>query len=368
MEPLTPNRSFTRDLVLVCLGLKLLLLFVGFMAAEVRLDRPFRDLEAVLGVWHQWDSKHYFDIAENGYGASGDLTTLAWPPLFSLLIRGAAGLTGSLASGGVLLATILSFLPALLLFRLARLDLDGDDSFRACLILLLFPTAFFIHIAYTEALFLTTVLSAFLAARRGDWKAVAVWGLFAGLTRINAFVLAPALLVEAWGTSSIGRGRRVLASLSVGLGIAIYLLINHVVAGDPFAFLGLHKDISYRGFAWPWQGAIDVFRLANAGGADSMMNGVLQAALIPLMAIACAAAALKQRLSYAVWVIGNTLLFTAQGFWVSVPRLALVLFPAFIWLAPHLGTRPVLSTLWFAGSTLLLSFLAGQFAQGWWVS
>jgi hypothetical protein len=99
-----------------------------------------------------------------------------------------------------------------------------------------------------------------------------------------------------------------------------------------------------------------------------MMNGLLQAAFIPMMLIGCVAAALKQRLSYAVWVIGNTLVFTAQEFWISVPRLVLVLFPVFIWFAPRLGASPVLATLWFAGSTLLLSFLAGQFAQGWWVS
>ena len=368
MEPLIPKRSFVRDLVLICLGLKVLLLVLGAMAAEVRLDRPFRDLDAVLGVWNQWDTKHYFDLAENGYRPPGDSTTLVLPPLLSLLIRGASRFTGSFMSGGVAVATILSFLPGLLLFKLARLDVDEENAFRAALLLLLFPTAFYLHIVYTEALFLTTVLGAFLAARRGDWKAVAVWGVFAGLTRINAFVLAPALFVEAWGTSSSGRALRVLASLSVGIGIAIYLAINYAVAGDPFAFMRLQHDAFYRSFAWPWEGTLEVFRLASHGGADSMTNGMLQAAFIPMMLIASAAAAMKQRLSYAIWVIGNTLVFTAQEFWISVPRLVLVLFPAFIWLAPRLAASPVQSTLWFAGSTLLLSFLAGQFAQGWWVS
>lgn len=368
MEPLIPKRSSVRDLLLICLGLKLLLMALGVMVAEVRLDRPFRDLDAVLGVWHQWDSKHYFDLAENGYRPPGDSTTLVLPPLLSLLIRGASRFAGSFMSGGVLVATILSFLPCLLLFRLARLDLDEENSFRAALVLLLFPTAFYLHIVYTEALFLTTVMGAFLAARRGDWRAVAIWGFFAGLTRINAFVLAPALLVEAWGSSSGGRALRVFASLSVGAGIAIYLAINYAVAGDPLAFMRLQHDAFYRSFAWPWEGGLALFRLASRGGADSMMGGVLQAAFIPMMVIAGVAAAMKQRASYAIWVIGNVLVFTAQGFWISVPRLVLVLFPAFIWLAPRLGGSPVFSTLWFAGSTLLLSFLAGQFAQGWWVS
>ena len=235
------------------------------------------------------------------------------------------------------------------------------------LILLLFPTGFFLHIVYTEGLFLTLVLGTFLSARRGNWDAVAVLGMLSGLTRLNAFVLGPALLVEAWGASSRGRGLRILSALTVGVGIGGYLAINYFIAGDPFAFVAVQERSFYRTFAWPWQGATAALALAVSGSPNSMMNGVLPSICIPLLLIACIASAVKQRLSYAIWMIGNTLVFTAQGFWISLPRLALVLFPAFIWLAPRTA-RPVFGTLWFAASTLLMSFLAGQFAQGRWVS
>jgi hypothetical protein len=235
------------------------------------------------------------------------------------------------------------------------------------LVLLLFPTSFFLHIVYTEGLFLTTILAAFLAARRGHWKTVAVFGLLAGLTRINAFILAPALLIEAWRGSPRGRIGRIAASLSVSLGIAVFLLINYQTAGDPFAFMTVQRNAFYRTFAWPWEGAWAAWKLGEAGGSNSMMNGVLQTLCIPLLLIACGASILKQRASYAIWTVGNVLVFTAQGFWLSLPRLALVLFPAFIWLAPKTA-RPVFGTLWFAASTMLLGILAGQFAIGWWVS
>ena len=360
-------RPWVRESLLICLGLKTLLLFLGVVVAEVRLDRPFRTTDEILMVWHQWDSRHYFDIAANGYKAPGEGTTLVLPPLLPMLIRAAAWITGSLGGGGVLVATLISFLPGLLMYQLARCDLDEEDSFRAMLVLLLFPSSFFIHIVYTEGLFLTTVLGAFLAARRRNWRAMAVFGVLAGLTRINAFVLAPALLFEAWGTSSKGRLPRVLASLTVGLGIAVYLWINYATAGDPLAFLIVQKVSFYRTFAWPWQGAMSVWELAASGGSNSMMNGVLQVICIPLLLAACVIGVIRQRPSYAIWTVGQVLIFTAQGFWLSLPRLALVLFPAFIWLAPRTA-RPVFGTLWFAASTLFLSFLAGQFAQGWWVS
>jgi Gpi18-like mannosyltransferase len=356
-----------RDSLLICLGLKLLLLFLGVVVSEVRLDQPFRTEDRIFAVWHQWDSRHYFDIAANGYKTPDEGTTLVLPPLLPLLIRAGAWVTGSWSTGGVLVVTLISFLPGLLLYQLARCDLGEEDAFRAMLALLLFPTGFFMHIVYTEGLFLTTVLGAFLSARRGNWRAVAIFGVLAGLTRINAFVLAPALLVEAWGNSRIGRVPRLLASLTVFLGVAIYLWINHAVAGDPFAFLTVQNDSFYRTFAWPWRGAMNLWDLAGPGGSNSMMNGVLQVICLPLLLAACVIAVVRQRPSYAIWTIGQVLIFTAQGFVLSLPRLALVLFPAFIWLGPRTA-GPVFGTLWFAASVLFLSFLAGQFAQGWWVS
>lgn len=361
------SRRSWRDLLLICLGLKCLLFSLGVVVAEIRFNQPVRTLEWSFGIWHRWDSLHYLDIARNGYGPPETSTTLVLPPLLPLLIRAAGALTGSLMVGAVLVATLISFLPALLLFELARCDLNEEDAFRASLVLLLFPTSFFLHIVYTEGLFLTVVQAAFLAARRGRFGVVALFGLLAGLTRINAFVLVPALLVEAWAGPPGRRPIRLMASLSVGLGILVYLGINYATTGDPFAFLLVQKQSFYRTFAWPWQGAAKVWTLAGAGGTNSMMNGVLQTISIPLLLFVCVVSALRQRLSYAIWTIGNTLVFTAQDFWLSLPRLALVLFPAFIWLAPRTRDR-VWGTLWFAASILFLSFFAGQFAQGWWVS
>jgi Gpi18-like mannosyltransferase len=361
------SRAWVRESLLICLGLKVMLLFLGAVVAEVRLDRPFRTADQIFGIWHQWDSKHYYDIAANGYRKPNEGTTLVLPPLLPMLIRVGGWFTGSLMSGGVLMATLISFLPGLLMYQLARCDLGEEDAFRAMLILFLFPSAFFIHIVYTEGLFLATSLGAFLSARRGNWRAAAIFGVLAGLTRINAFILAPALLFEAWGDSTKGRFPRILAAFSVFIGVAVYLWINYATAGDPLAFVTVQRNSFYRTFAWPWQGAMSVWLLAKAGGSNSMMNGVIQLLCIPLLLAACVIAALRQRPSYAIWTIGQVLVFTAQGFWLSLPRLALVLFPAFIWLAPRTA-RPVFGTLWFATSTVFLSFLAAQFAQGWWVS
>jgi len=350
----------------VCLGLKLLVFMIGIVAAEARLDRPFREIDDAIALWNQWDSKHYLEIAASGYAPPKESVNLVFPPLLPVLIRSAGAFFHSVETGAVVVVTLLSFIPGILLYRLARLDLDEDTAFRAALLLLVFPTGFFLHIVYTEGLFLSTVLAAFLAAREGRWRDAALFGALAGVTRINAFLLAPALIFEAWGPSSRGRASRVLAACFVGVGTATYLVLNYSVAGDPLAFIAIQREAFYRTFAAPWEGAWNVWKLARGGGTDSMLNGVIQGACIPLLIVACVAS-LRQRASYAVWTIGNVLLFASQSFWISVPRLSLALFPLFIWLACRTGGR-VIGSLWFAASVSFFSFFAGQFAQGWWVS
>ena len=80
---------------------------------------------------------------------------------------------------------------------------------RAAWFLLIFPTAYFLHIGYTEALFMALVLGSFLAARTERWWLAGLLGGLAALTRVNGLVLMPALPAEAltqWFTIRRGSG------------------------------------------------------------------------------------------------------------------------------------------------------------------
>jgi len=88
--PRPASRVWWRDLLLIWFGIKCLLFFLGVFVAEVRLDRPFRGVQASFGLWHRWDALHYFAIADRGFDAPETSPTLSWPPLLSWLIRVAA--------------------------------------------------------------------------------------------------------------------------------------------------------------------------------------------------------------------------------------------------------------------------------------
>ncbi len=114
---------------------------------------------------------------------------------------------------------------------------------RAAWFLLIFPTAYFLHIGYTEALFMALVLGSFLAARTERWWLAGLLGGLAALTRVNGLVLIPALAAEAltqWLHRPPEERRLRVEWLAIGLvavGFGGYLALNQAIYGDALTFL-----------------------------------------------------------------------------------------------------------------------------------
>ncbi len=103
-----------------------------------------------------------------------------------------------------------------MLYRLVAVDLGERVGRWSAILLLVFPTAYFLHIGYTESLFLALAFGSLWMGRSGRWWDAGVLGALAALTRINGLVLIPALAVEAW--LQWRRDRRVRTSwLGIGL-------------------------------------------------------------------------------------------------------------------------------------------------------
>jgi len=79
---------------------------------------------------------------------------------------------------------VASMFVAPLLYRLVRHDEDASVALRSAWFLLIFPTAYFLHIGYTEALFMALVLGSFLAARTERWWLAGLIGGLAALALI----------------------------------------------------------------------------------------------------------------------------------------------------------------------------------------
>ena len=350
------------ETALLVLVLKGLVLFLAVLSVGTLFDQ----YETWSTLWNRWDASHYLSLAENGYTGTGEgRFSIVFYPLYPWLVRAVAFACRSYFGAALLVSGAASVCAALLLRRLVELDHPEKVARLAVWFLLIFPTAYFLHIGYTESLFLALVLGCLLAARRQSWALAGTLGALACLTRVNGLLLVPTLLVEAWLQYRVTRriNWRWLWIGVTGLGFLAYLFLNYRVTGDPFAFSPIMEEHWYKKVMPPWVGIRDVW-LRIPG--FNLTEGLLEFVFIVFSFLCTVWCWIKLRPSYAVWMTLNWLLLTSTTYVVSVPRYCLTLFPIFIIFARFAAARPLAGRIMTALSLLLLALFAMKFAHGTW--
>ena len=344
------------------LALKTLLLVFAVQTFAVASE----DYSGPLKIWVRWDGVHYMELAEEGYsGAGKERVRLAFFPLYPWLVRAVAVITRDALVSAFIVSGIASIIAAILLRRLAELDESAAIARGAVWFFAIFPTAYFLHISYTESLFIAFALGSILAARLDRWVLAGLLGGCAALTRINGLFLLPVLALEAL---LLWRARRRfdprwLWSVAVGFGFLGYLGLNYHVAGDPFAFSSIQQQHWYKRLTPPWVGVREVW--LRVGGLNAM-EGLHEFVFIILTLGVTIWAWVKMRASYAAWMTCNWLLFACTNFIISVPRYTLVFFPIFILIARLCTPRPLLYGIVSATSLMFMALYVQRFVHGLW--
>ncbi|HLE58902.1 MAG TPA: mannosyltransferase family protein [Candidatus Limnocylindria bacterium] len=376
------------------LAVKLATLLYGVIAYGLVSEGSVGSFSGVLGLWNHWDTPHYLDVANWGYLAADpsvpgavepdacyrptfsktcDLDLfIVFYPLYPWLTAAAKFVLGDVLLSAFVVSGIASLFVAPLLYRLVRIETDPGVAGRAAIFALIFPTAYFLHIGYTEALFMALVLGSFLAARTDRWWLAGLLGGLAALTRVNGLILVPALAAEA-ATQWFGRPpaeRRVRPEwLAIGLvlvGFGVYLGVNQAVYGEPFAFLRIQDVHWFKSLAPPWEGIAGVFGwLGNENPETRLMIGWMELLFIGIGLVGTVVVAMRFRPSWFVWMAGNWLLFVSTSFVLSVPRYALTLFPIYAAMAV-LSRRWQVAVALGAVSLIGYGFFAMKFANGGW--
>lgn len=354
------------------LAVKALVLLYGVQAYVVWKNERFGSFYDWLTIWNRWDAPHYLDLARAGYVAGGvEARWIVFYPLYPWLVRAAALVLRDELLSAFFVSGVASVAAGVLLYKLARADGEPEEVARASVFYLLaFPTSYFLHIGYTESLFIALAVGAFLAARARCWWAAGLLGGLAAMSRVNGLLLLPALAFEAWDEYR-GEGRRARAEwlwlLLVGAGFGVYLLINWWVFGEPLKFLNVQGEHWFKTLTWPWVGVGEAWNsIWGRAPSEAQMVGWQEFFFVLLGLGLTAWAWARLRASYAVWMTCNWLLWTSTKFVLSVPRYTLVLFPAFILLARLRVSRPVWGAAVAVWSLLMLALFAARFAQGYW--
>jgi hypothetical protein len=303
----------------------------------------------------RFDSGWYFGIAREGYAfVDGGRSNLAFFPTYPMsmgyLGYWMGGGTANYYYAGIIISWTAFAAAMVVLYRLARLDLDRDEAARACVFASVFPFAFFFGMVYPSSLFLLLCVVSFYAFRRGHWVTGALAGALVTCTRVNGILIMPALVVllyQAWRHDR-RQFRQGLAALAfVPAGLVAYALFNYSQSGSFFEFAGSISRWDYTPGGAPWAPFTGLLTniptfysyLAEDDGAYDLLNGV--AALAALVAVPL----VWRRFGapYALFMLLNLMLPLSTGQLVGLGRYTAVLFPMYLWLAT------VRSPLWQSG-------------------
>jgi hypothetical protein len=353
------------------------LLAVGLFGFRAEAGPPWRLYEnELLNLPARWDTGWYIGIAAEGYrwqpARMAVQQNIAFFPAYPMLMRYVSlFLAREVMWTGVLIAWA-AFLAALIyLFRFAR-DRLGDDTAGAAIALLAcYPFALFFSTAYTEPLFLLTLVGACYHFERSElWKA-AGWGLVAGLTRPNGCLLSVVLALIAvrpyWPLASVERhwgaltARLAVASLP-GVGMLIYSAFIYALTGHPFQWAAQNAAWGrvYRGLDTLFEEQVVMLNQdALYAFAATQAVDALQLAAVVFHLAAVWPVYRRLGLPYAAMILVNLVPPLMMGGLLSMGRVTSVLFPAFLWLAAILPVHH--RTAWIIGFAMVQALCASLF-------
>ncbi len=358
-----------KNLLAIILGTKIVILVFGFQSFLFFANRKITGFHQFFGIWNHWDARNYLSIAEYGYVNDGSRKfEIVFFPLFPYLISAFNFLTRDAILSGFLISTVASLALGFLLFKLVKLDFSNRIALSSVWFLFIFPTSYFLHIPYTESLFLALVVGAFYFSRKRFWLAAGTLGLFACATRVNGLLIVLALPFEMFSEFRETRklnSRWLYAGLAP-LGFAGYLLLNYFVTGNALTFLDVQRSNFQKYLAPPWTGLWQkLSAIYHSSETVPIFEGIFEIAFVGIGLLTIVAGWRCLRGSYRVWMIANWLLFISTSWILSVPRYTLSMFPMFIVLAVAARKR-LLNVLITTLSILYLGMFIILFVQDRW--
>lgn len=322
-----------------------------------------------LGVWQRWDAIWYQYIAEYGYGI--DDGTLAFPPLFPMIIRIVAkvGLGGHYLMAGLLVSNVAFFLALIAAYRFVESEWNGLLAQRTVLYLAIFPTSFFFFVGYTESLFLLCSIITLYQARKAHWLPAGLFAALATITRFSGILLVIPLVCEylrRWRFKMRIEPQHLLALVLAPLALAAYSLWLCSWTGDPLIWIHAHNQPPWlHTFSWPWN------TLARGLWYTQSVNNIIDLcfalAFIPLLIAGFRVLPLSLSL-YAALMYGSFLFSPKSGAPLyAMPRLVLALFPSFVVMAMATA-KPALRRATIVLFSSLLFLFAFLFTRWCWIA
>jgi len=330
-----------------------------------------------LWPWANFDGAHYINIALNGYQ---NIYSPAFFPLYPLLIRAVNYLFSNPIISGLVISHICLFIALLLLIKLCNILKLSAHAIQSLLIVyLLFPVSYYLGSVYTESLFLMLSIATFYFGYQKRWFFAGIAGGLASIARVNGVILFPSLVILWWIQNRSDLNIKTILQSKIWwlililaglIGYMLYLQINF---NDPIYFIHAHQFFGEQrqlGFIFLPQIIWRYLKMFNS-------IGILTPTFYAL-SLEFVVGILFFILSIWVWmklgpVLGfytlvNYLIPTFTGSFWSMPRIVLLLFPAFIVLTQLFQNYKKIKWIYFIISPILLAISTVFFTRGLWIA
>ena len=232
------RRSLLSRWLLIAIGWQLLLTVVGVMISLKSGSLPPSD--ALTVHMNHWDAGWYLHVIAFAYGPEGSPATPAFYPLFPLLVSLLSyisfGLLNSLAAG-LVINTVALWLALVALYRIvSSFTTSRDASAVAAALFLAFPSAFFMHAFYGEAVFTVLGFWAYSFALQKRWRAMGLVLAVLTAARLPALLFVGLCALEYlraynWNLRQ-ALNPKMLWFLIAPLGIVLYSMYLAIVRHD----------------------------------------------------------------------------------------------------------------------------------------
>ncbi len=316
---------------------KIIMTSIGFI-----IDLNSGGATSIINHTNAWDSGWYITIINDHYVSNA--VSAAFYPLFPLLVGlihfASFGFIDILTSGQII-NTISIWLAISALLKIAKILVGNKNKYWLVALLLSAPAAFFLHVFYSEALFMAVAFWAYYFALKHKWLRMGVLLAILTATRLPSILIIGLCGLEfmqtyQWNIRKIFN-KNILYFLLAPIGFISYGLYLLRAQGDFFAmFSAYHKSTD-----WIYQVFdINIFKtmaraayqvlLAVIGRRpydhDLFINNALPIACISLLAICSIYLLIKHRNKFiplGVFGAASIILFTINSNVVSAHRYVL---------------------------------------------
>lgn len=199
------------------------------------------------------DAGWYRGIAENGYSQNADFgdeqRNWAFFPLFPIIWKLGASLTGEYAWAGIILGNTFFLLALIAIYQLL---LASNFSAKTCKLtawlLCFFPTSYFFSLPLTESLFLMLIAWSALLIKRGRPGTASVILAVATGARPTGLLMIPAFFLYLIEHSYKPAKAFALSTLIAPLGLVSYSAYLYSITKKPLAWLEIQRTWRPGGF------------------------------------------------------------------------------------------------------------------------